>query len=50
MILKVEIKRLLEKYIKDRSDIPSNWKQIVMELTEFADWLDELDIEKVIGI
>ena len=31
------------------SSVPSNWERIVGELTDFEDWLDELDIEKVIG-
>jgi len=48
MILKVEIKELLIKFVREQENYPSNWEQSEW-LEKFADWLDELDIEKVIG-
>lgn len=49
MILEVEVKRLLKEYISQREECPENWEKIKKELETFADWLDNLDIEKVIG-
>ena len=46
MILKVNIKDLLKRFLeehKTRDQIIMRW------LEDFAQWLDDLDIEKVIG-
>ena len=54
MNLKVEVKRLLKKYIdyteREYGPYPLHASgDIKVALESFADWLDDLDIEKVIG-
>jgi len=50
MILKVEVKRLLKEYLRQREGDTTEFSSPVKHfLEDFAEWLDNLDIEKVIG-